>query len=122
MEGVTVCAVKGCGLPISEPSNLCDKHCVPGGVVRIGKSSIVITAWRVKHGDEMGIIFLNDWALGNLFGGSEGFEAQLKRQGFREVKSLRTPSELETAERLANGGRPARWSGPWLTVYPWESS
>jgi len=63
MVGVTVCAVKGRGLPISEPSNLCDKHRVPGGVVLTGKSSMVITSWRVTHEDEIGIVFLNDWAL-----------------------------------------------------------
>jgi len=122
MDGVTLCAVKGCGLPIFKTSNLCVKHRVPGGVVLTGKSSMVITSWRVKHGDEIGIIFLNDWALGNLFGGQEGFEAKLKRQGFSEVKNLRTLQELEAAERPANGGKLARWSGPWLTSYPWEAS
>lgn len=118
MEGLTECAA-GCGAPISGPGNLCFKHRVPGGVVRVNNSTMVVTAWYVEREGEAGIILLNDFALGDLFGGRAGFVAKLQNQGFTAVRNIATPEELE-AVKSAN--KLAGWGGPWLTKYPWESS
>jgi len=59
MEGRTTCAVGGCTLPISGANNLCDEHRLPGGLVRVGNSTMVITTWVAEHEGEAGIILLN---------------------------------------------------------------
>lgn len=64
IDGNTTCAVPGCGAPISEPNNLCEEHRLPGLSVRVDGSTMVITAWYTGHGDEAGLILINDWALG----------------------------------------------------------
>lgn len=120
MEGLRECAA-GCGAPISGPGNLCRKHQVPGGVVRMGNRTFVVTVWYAEHADEASIILLNDFALGDLFGGRAGFEAELRRQGFKNVRNVATPQELEAVKKSANG-KLAGWGGPWQTIYPWEKS
>jgi hypothetical protein len=97
MEGRTTCAMDGCTLPISGANNLCDEHRLPGMAFRLGKSTAVITAWYTEHGNEIGVIVLNDWTLGALFAGREGFEAKLREQGFTAVRNIGTPEELESA-------------------------
>lgn len=120
MDGLTECAA-GCGAPISGSGNLCLKHRVPGGVVRVNNSTMVVTVWYAKHDGEAGIILLNDFALGDLFGGRAGFEAKLRHQGFTAVRNIRTPEELDAVKKSTNG-KLASWGGPWLTKYPWEES
>jgi hypothetical protein len=122
IQGRTTCAVQGCTMPIQGPNNLCDEHPLPGGIVQVGDNTMVITAWYVEHGDEVGIIILNDWALGAHFGGRAGFEAELAEQGFVNVRNLATPGELETAKQPAKGKKFGDWGGPWWTQYPWEKS
>jgi hypothetical protein len=119
MKGVTTCAVQGCGLPISEYDNLCNNHRLPGVIVTGYENSMVVTAWYAEHADEQGIILFNDWALGTMFGGRAGFEAELARQGFVNFRNLATPEELRAAKQ-SMAAKEARWSGPWLTIYPWE--
>jgi hypothetical protein len=80
---------------------------------------MVVTAWYAEHGDERGIILFNDWALGSMFGGRAGFEAQLAKQGFVNVRNLTTLKEMQTAAQFM-GTKAAEWSGSWLTTYPWE--
>ena len=117
MEGLTQCAA-GCGAPIEDPGNLCCVHRMPGGVVRVNKSTMIVTVWYAEHTGEAGIILLNDFALGDLFAGRAGFEAKLQQQGFKAVRNLATPEELEAVKKL---NEPlASWTGPWLTKYPWE--
>jgi hypothetical protein len=120
MAGNTACAVNGCAAPISGSDNLCIKHRLPGTDVRIGESTMVITAWSVEHGDEWGFIALNDYALGALFGGAAGFEAKLTEQGFVNIRNLDTVEDLLAAKRLAAGKKKGAWFGPWRTQYPWE--
>jgi len=48
----------------------------------------VITTWAAKHGNEEGIIILNDLAPGELFGGRAGFEKKLQDQGFVDVRNI----------------------------------
>jgi hypothetical protein len=119
MEGLTECTA-GCGAPISGPGNLCLTHRVLGGVVRVNNSTMVVTVWYAEHGGEAGIILLNDFALGDLFGGRAGFEAELQRQGFTAVHNIATHEELQ-ALKAANKTL-ARWGGPWLPKYPREIS
>lgn len=122
MKDLEQCAVPECGAPITGHSNLCDQHRIPGAIVRMGDSTMVITAWAVEHGDECGIVLLNDWALGANFAGRERFESKLKEQGFVNVRLLRTPQELEAAKQPAEGKRVGDWGGPWKTEYPWEGA
>jgi hypothetical protein len=99
IDGNTTCAVPGCGAPISGPNNLCEEHRLPDLNVRVGASTMVITAWYAEHGEDAGVILLNDLALGELFGGGVGFEAKLRAQGFVNVRNLATPKELEAAKK-----------------------
>jgi hypothetical protein len=103
IEGNTACAVPGCGAPISGPNNLCEDHRLPGMGVRVGGSTMVITAWHAKHGNEVGVILLNELALGRMSGRGAGFEAKLSEQGLVNVRKLATPEELEAAKRPALG-------------------
>jgi hypothetical protein len=120
MKDRTTCAVPECGAPISGFSNLCDSHGIPGAIARLGENSMVIAAWAVEHGNECGIVFVNDFAAGDLFGGRPGFEAKLREQGFVNVRLLRTPQEVEAAKQPAEGKKAGDWGGPWRTKYPWE--
>jgi hypothetical protein len=122
MEGRTKCAVPRCTTSVLGPSNLCDEHWLPGAVVRVGKSTMIVTAWYAEHDDESSVIVLNDFALGDLFGGRAGFEAKLREQGFVNVRFLATPAELEKAKKPAEGKKVGTWGGPWLTEYPWEAN
>jgi hypothetical protein len=45
MVGRTKCAVPDCGAVISGDGNLCDEHRLPGPVVHVGDSAMVIVAW-----------------------------------------------------------------------------
>ena len=119
MEGRTTCAVPECGARISSFSNLCTVHMVPGAIVRLGENTMIITSWLAQHGEEQGIIVLNDFALGDLFRGAGGFLEKLKEQGFVDVRLLRTPEELENAKKPAEGKEVGDWSGPWRTQYLW---
>ena len=67
MEGRTRCSVPECGARISGYSNLCDERRLPGGVVRMDESTMIISAWAVEHENECGILLLNDFAAGDLF-------------------------------------------------------
>jgi hypothetical protein len=121
MEGLTKCAVPQCIAPAGEYNNLCDDHRVPGAIARIGKSTMVITTWYAEHAGEHGVIVLNDFALGDLFGGQVGFETKLAKQGFVNVRILRTPEELEATKLPKSGKKAGNWSGPWRTRYAWET-
>jgi len=78
MKGLTKCAVHDCNSKIHGPNNLCDAHRLPGLIYqardRKDVHTMVVTAWYAERGDECGIIFLNDCALGAYFGGGAGFE------------------------------------------------
>jgi hypothetical protein len=116
MKCRTKCAVPACGAPISGYSNLCKVHMVPGAIVRLGSSTMIITSWLAQHGQEQGLIALNDFALGDRFRGAVGFLAKLREQGFTNVQNLATPEELEAARSKKH----ASWSGPWRARYPWQ--
>jgi hypothetical protein len=118
----TTCAVRKCGLPVGEFGNLCEEHEVPGAIVRIGNDIGIITCWYVERGHEAALVLLNDFALGDFFGGRKGFEEELRKQGFSTVRLLSTPTELDDAKRQNGGKRLASWGGPWRSRYPWEPS
>jgi hypothetical protein len=113
-------AVVDCAGPISGPNNLCNHHRLPGPIVQVDDSTMMITAWVAEHGDEVGIILLNDFALGDCFGGREGFEAELAVQGFSNVRNIATSKELEAAKYPTLGKKAGDWGGPWRTRYAWE--
>jgi len=116
MKGRTTCAVRGCTNKLDGDANLCGLHKQPGMIVQVDDSTMVITSWLVRHGKEIGIVFLNDFALGDLHGGAEGFVAHLQSQGFTDIRLLNTLEELHAAklQKLAS------WTGPWLADYPWQ--
>jgi hypothetical protein len=118
MKGRTKCSVLRCSGSVDGYSNLCDNHRVPGTKAVYGESTMLITIWVAEHNGELGFILLNDYALGNLFGGREGFEVKLAEQRFTKVRNVDSPQQLDS-ER-AKVGRAVSWSGPWRTVYPWE--
>jgi hypothetical protein len=124
MKGLTKCAVHDCNSKIHGPNNLCDAHRLPGLIYQARDHkdvhTMVVTAWYAERGDECGIIFLNDWALGAYFGGGAGFEAKLAEQGFVNVLILETPEELEAAKQPPEGKKVGDWGGHWKTKYPWE--
>ena len=93
------CAVPGCGGPVSELNNLCEDHRLPGMSVGVGGGTMVVTAWHTEHSDEVGVILLNDLALGRMFGGGARFDAELREQGFVNVRNLATPEDLEAARK-----------------------
>src|SRR5664280_2207126 len=111
-QGQSGCAVPKCNGPCSVGANLCEDHLVPGMVIKHGSSTVVVTAWYAEHANEGGVIVLNEYALGDLFGGASGFQANLEKQGFGEVRNLRTPEEFEAARAQA-AKSPGNWSGPW---------
>ena len=119
MKGVTKCSVHDCSGSVGDYSNLCDSHRVPGAIVEVGQSAMVVTIWLAEHNGEVGFIFLNDYALGDSFGGRVGFEAKLAEQGFTNVRNVKSPLEFDSEK--ARIECPASWSGPWLTKYPWEA-
>ncbi len=114
--GLTRCAVPGCPNKRDGYANLCGLHKQPGLAIEIEGNNFVITFWLVRHGKETGIVLLNDYALGDLHGGAEGFRAQLQAQGFTGIRLLGTLEELDAAGQQVL----AAWSGPWLCEYPWE--
>jgi hypothetical protein len=48
-----------------------------------------------------------------------GFEKELAKQGFSNVRLLRTPAELKIAKIPKSGKKGGIWSGPWRTRYGW---
>ena len=117
-EGVKKCAVRDCPLPGDDRANLCAEHVVFGFVFRVDNGTGVVTCWYAEHGGKRGIILMNDFALGDLFDGADGFKAELVRQGFSGIRNLATPAEFASA-RAEVTGAPGGWIGPWMTEYPW---
>lgn len=91
IDGRSTRALPGCGVPVSRANDLREGYGLPGTGVRVGGSTMVITAWHAERGDEAGVILLNDLALGRRFGGGAGFEAELREQGFVNERNLGEP-------------------------------
>jgi hypothetical protein len=113
-QGVTKCAIRSCKEPCSYPANLCHKHSAPGSVVEVGDGTGVVTLWYAEQAGKSGIIAIDDFELGNLYGGVEGFTAELNRLGFTAVRILETRMELAAA-RAKHLEAPGNFSGPWDT-------
>jgi hypothetical protein len=60
---------------------------------------------------------VNDFALGELFGGRTGFEKKLQDQGFVDVRNIPTDAEIRS---MMTSDKRAEWSGLLPTEYPWE--
>jgi hypothetical protein len=74
----------------------------------------------LKSDGSRGLAVLNDFAVGDLFGGQEAFRAELMCQGFTAIRLLATPEELEDARQQVRMA-PGIWSGPSNTQYSWET-
>ena len=79
-EGVTKCAVSSCKEPCCSPGNLCHEHSVPGRVVRVGDGTGIVSLWYGEHNGKRGLIVIDDFDLGSMFGGVQEFSDQLRRQ------------------------------------------
>ena len=120
-ETKSKCAVPSCSETATSVGNLCEQHQVPGIAVQIRDSIYVISNWYAEHAGTRGIVVVNDFALGDLFAGVEGFREELMRQGFTGIRLLATPEDFaEAREKLP--AAPGDWSGPRSEQYPWERS
>ena len=89
-KSVVKCAVSECNGQCSDEANLCEKHLVPGMVVKHGDNTCVVTAWFAEHANLAGVILLNDFALGDLFGGAAWKSRASKRsRTFVRPRNLR---------------------------------
>ena len=122
INGRSKCAVRGCAGKIEGLGNLCRDHAVAGAGVKVGDSTMIITVWYAERGTEYGTIVLNDYALGNLFGGESGFKAMLASQGFENVRLIASPEDLQLSEDPLEhiNQTLGEWAGPWQTLYPWQ--
>jgi hypothetical protein len=104
------CVVDGCGR--ESKYHLCEKHEVPGMVVRIGMANecYVISAWLVERQGHMLLVTLNDYTLGNLFGSKEVFEKQLLEDGYVVHQFISTYQQLDRARRLNPGLACSPWT------------
>jgi hypothetical protein len=102
------CVVLGCGRKSS--FHLCDTHAIPGTVVEIHGRKFVIGTWLVERKGQMRLITINDFALGDLFGGREAFEKRLHAQGYETHHLISRPEQLETARRRNPGLPFTLWS------------
>jgi hypothetical protein len=107
------CVVHGCGR--EAVYHLCENHAVPGMVVDVEghNECYVISAWLAEREGRMDIILLNDYALGDLFGGRELFEKRLSEQGFKVHHLISNPDDFETVKRRY----PEVQAIPWSLVY-----
>lgn len=64
----------------------------------MNNSTMVVTVWYVEHEGKAGVILLNDFALGDFFGGRAGFEAELQRQGFTAARNITTPARSSESD------------------------
>jgi hypothetical protein len=70
----------------------------------------VVSNWLVERAGRLRLITMNDLAMGQLFGGYEGFERQLQEQGY-QVRAL-----IETFEELVA----LKHQNPGLAVILWS--
>jgi hypothetical protein len=112
IEGNTTCAVRECGALNSGPNNLCEEHRLPGMSVRVGGSTMVITAWYAEHGDEVGVTLFKDLALGQRPALTEECWTQTSKVTWKHVdgrliKKQRHSGEYETIDKVGPflGGR-----------------
>src|SRR5215472_18986294 len=94
MRGLSKCSVPECDELVSDYANLCDRHKIAGAIMAVGQSTMIVTIWVAEHEGEVGFIFLDDYNLGNWFGGRFGFEAKLKQQGFTTVRNAESPLQF----------------------------
>ena len=88
----------------------CFHHAVAGMVVEAGTRTFVIGTWLVERRNALRLITLNDYALGELFGGCAGFESQLANQGYRVLGLISSLEELEATQLRHPGLQMTPWS------------
>jgi hypothetical protein len=108
----TRCVVEACNREAAY--NLCIHHAIPGMVGEVGTRTFVIGTWLVKRRNALRLITLNDYALGELFGGCARFESQLTNQGYRVLGLISSLEELE-ATKLRH---PGLQMTPWFPELP----
>jgi hypothetical protein len=83
-------------------------------VVGRGTRTFVISTWLVQRRNALRLITLNDYALGDLFGGRAGFESQLANQGYRVLGLISSLEELEATQLR----HPGLQMTPWFPELP----
>jgi hypothetical protein len=79
-------------------------------VVGRGTRTFVISTWLVQRRNALRLITLNDYALGDLFGGRAGFESQLANQGYQVLGLISSLAELEATKLRHPGLHVILWS------------
>jgi hypothetical protein len=80
--------------------------------VKIGNAGkyVVVSLWLVEREGQMRLISMNDYTLGNLFGGREAFEKRLGEQGYEIHHLISRLEQLKTAKSRNPGLRVTLWS------------
>jgi hypothetical protein len=102
------CVVEGCNRDAA--FHLCKHHAIPGVVTEVQDKTFVIGLWLVERVGKFRIITLNDYALGDLFGGQQGFEDRLGVQGYKVHGPISNEKELEATKQQYPGLRVMLWS------------
>lgn len=90
--------------------HLCKRHAIPGMIVENEGGSFVTSFWLVERAGQMRLITLNDYALGDLFGGQQEFEHWLSVQGYKVHGLISSGEELKSTKQLYPGLRITSWS------------
>ena len=77
----------------------------------VGLSTMIITIWIAEHQGEVGLILLNDYALGHLFSWRYGFEAKLGQQGFTNLRNMESQQQFDSERAKGNAQRIGRVLG-----------
>jgi hypothetical protein len=102
------CVVDGCHRHATY--HLCEQHGVPGLAMEINGDGFVVSSWFVERGGQMRIIPLNDYALGDLFGGRQAFEDRLGAQSYKVHRLISSHEEMEATKKQYPGLRATIWS------------
>jgi len=101
------CVVPGCNRDATY--HLCEQHAVTGRVVEVNGEGFVVSSWLVERAGQMCIIRVNDFALGDLYGGRQELEHQLSVQGYKVHALISSEEELEATKEHYPGLQITRW-------------
>jgi hypothetical protein len=101
------CVVSGCNRDATY--HLCEQHAVPGTVVEVNGEGFVVSDWLAERAGQMCVIRVNDFALGDLYGGRQELEHQLSVQGYKVHGLISSEEEMEAAKKRYPGLQITRW-------------
>jgi hypothetical protein len=102
------CVVEGCNRDAA--FHLCKQHAVPGMVVKGWGKPVVSSVWLIERAGQILLIVLNHWLLGTMYGGQQGFEEQLRVQGYKVHRLISSEEELNATKQRYPGLQAMCWS------------